>query len=128
MRTNGQIKIARPSWLPLKQGTVSRQSRKRKFPSQLHAFTGSELASAHMAPRPCLCPPRPCMELPPASAGAPHPGLVHAPLVLHRETTPQALLHTWELQRQLSCLRGWPQRPRFPVVPVGHPMGGGGGV
>lgn len=34
----------------------------------------------------------------------------------------QALLHTWELQRQLSCPRGWPQRPRLPVVRVGHPM------
>ena len=74
MRTNGQIKIARPSRLPLKQWTVGRQSRKRKFPLWLCGFTGSELVSACAAPPPralpgaapglCSRPPRPCAETP----------------------------------------------------------------
>lgn len=114
MRTNGQIKIARPSRLPLKQWTVSRQSRKRKFPSRLCAFTGSELASARAAPPP---PPGPGWS-------CPQP-LLAPSQALCRD--PQALLHTWELQRQPSCARGWPQRPRFPVVLVGHPVRGGQG-
>lgn len=95
MRTNGQIKIARPSRLPLKQWMVGRQSRKRKFPSRLCAFTGSELALARAAP-----------PTPGPAWSCPRP-LLAPSQALCRD--PQALLHTWELQRQLSCLRGWPR-------------------
>ena len=103
MRTNGQIKIARPSWLPLKQGTVSRQSRKRKFPSQLRVFT-ERAGVSPMAPGPC-------MELPPASAGAPHPGPVHAPLILHRETPPRLC------STPGSCKDSFPARQAGPRGP-----------
>lgn len=87
--------------------------------------------SARTAPGPVCAPaPGPCMELPPASAGAPPPGPVCAPLVLYRDTRSR-LYSTAGSCKDSSPARGWPQRPRFPVVCVGHPVlgadGGGSG-
>lgn len=103
------------------------QSRKRKF---LHGCVRSLGASWRRPAQPpgpvCAPAPGPCMELPPASAGAPRPGPVRAPLVLYRDTRSR-LYSTAGSCKDSSAARGWPQRPRFPVVCVGHPMLGADG-
>lgn len=108
----------------MKPRTVIRQSRKRKF---LHGCERSleQAGVGPHSPRPCLCPR-------PRSLHGAAPGLCWCPPTRPRLCPPgsvqrhplQALLHSWELQRQLSCSRLAPEA-QVPCGVCWSPRAGG---